>query len=107
MDFCQTALKSVNEHLNDTAVMKAEFRSEIAEKIFEVLTSGELAARLKVKESWIIDQSKRCKTSDPIPVLRLGKHRRYRWGSPEMTAWLERRAGNTMRKAEPRKGGNV
>lgn len=45
--------------------MKPEFHSEVAEKIFEVLTSGELAARLKVKESWIIDQSKRCKT--PIP----------------------------------------
>lgn len=72
---------------------------------FEVLTSAELAARLKVKESWVIDQSKRSKTSDPIPVFRLGKHRRYRWGSPEMDAWLDRRAGTTTRKAEPRNGG--
>lgn len=71
---------------------------------FEVLTSSELAERLKVKESWVIDQSKRSRTSDPIPVFRLGKHRRYRWGSPEMNAWLERRAGyNTQqRKAEPK-----
>jgi len=45
---------------------------------FEVLTSAELAQRLKVKESWVIDQSKRCRTHDPIPVFRLGKHRRYR-----------------------------
>jgi predicted DNA-binding transcriptional regulator AlpA len=74
---------------------------------YEVLTSGELAARLKVKESWIIDRSKRSKTADPIPVLRLGKHRRYRWDSPEMIAWLERRAGNTTRRAEPSKGGNI
>src|SRR5579864_5979825 len=68
---------------------------------FEVLTSLELAQRLKVKESWVVDQSKRSRTSDPIPVFRLGKHRRYRWGSPEMDAWLERRAGcnTTTRRA--------
>ncbi len=72
---------------------------------FEVLTSAELAQRLKVKESWVIDQSKRSRTSDPIPVFRLGKHRRYRWGSPEMNAWLDRRAGNTQqqRRAEPKR----
>ena len=62
---------------------------------FEVLTSAELAQRLKVKESWVVDQSKRSRTSDPIPIFRLGKHRRYRWGSPEMNAWLNRRAGYT------------
>ena len=29
---------------------------------FEVLTSAELAQRLKVKESWVVDQSKRSRT---------------------------------------------
>jgi hypothetical protein len=42
---------------------------------FEVLDSSELAHRLKVKESWVVDQSKRSRTSDPIPIFRLGKHR--------------------------------
>jgi hypothetical protein len=77
---------------------------------FEVLTSDELAQRLKVKESWVVDQSKRSRTSDPIPVFRLGKHRRYRWGSPEMNAWLDRRAGynTTTRKAgSSRNGGTI
>jgi hypothetical protein len=75
---------------------------------FEVLISSELAERLKVKESWVIDHSKRSKTSDPIPIFRLGKHRRYRWNSPEMNAWIERRAGiTTTRKAEPKNGGDV
>lgn len=76
---------------------------------YEVLTSAELAQRLKVKESWVIDQSKRCRTHDPIPVFRLGKHRRYRWGSPEMNAWLDRRAGNNIqRKAgSSRNGGTI
>jgi hypothetical protein len=67
---------------------------------FEVLDSSELAQRLKVRESWVIDQSKRSRTSDPIPVFRLGKHRRYRWGSPEMNDWLDRRVDDTTtRKA--------
>jgi len=77
---------------------------------FEVLTSAELAQRLKVKESWVVDQSKRCRTHDPIPVFRLGKHRRYRWGSPELSGWLDRRAGNNtpLRKAGSlRKGGTI
>jgi hypothetical protein len=77
---------------------------------YEVLTSAELAQRLKVKESWVVDQSKRSRTSDPIPVFRLGKHRRYRWGSPELNAWLDRRAGyNTQqRKAgSSRNGGTM
>jgi predicted DNA-binding transcriptional regulator AlpA len=64
----------------------------------EVINSAELAQRLKVKESWVVDQSKRSRSSDPIPVFRLGKHRRYRWGSPEMDAWLDRRAGYTQQR---------
>jgi predicted DNA-binding transcriptional regulator AlpA len=78
---------------------------------YEVLTSAELAGRLKVKESWVVDQSKRSRTFDPIPVFRLGKHRRYRWGSSEMNAWLDRRAGGNaqqQRKAgSSQKGGGM
>lgn len=77
---------------------------------FEVLTSAELAQRLKVKESWVVDQSKRSRTSDPLPIFRLGKHRRYLWGSPAMIAWLGRRAGNNtqQRKAgSPQNGGTM
>jgi hypothetical protein len=66
---------------------------------YEVLTTTELAQRLKVKESWIVDQSKRSRTADPIPVSRLGKHRRYLWGSPELNAWLGRRSGSTGKSA--------
>jgi hypothetical protein len=59
---------------------------------YEVLTATELSQRLKVKESWIIDQSKPSRTADPIPIFRLGKHRRYLWGSPELNTWLARRS---------------
>ena len=57
----------------------------------EIIDAAEMAARLKVKESWVVEESQPSRTSDPIPVFRLGKHRRYRWGSPEMDAWLLRR----------------
>jgi hypothetical protein len=76
--------------------MHSQNRTEKPEKaVVEILNSNELALRLKVKESWVIEQSKRSRTADPIPVLRLGKHRRFRWGSPEMNDWLARRAGGT------------
>ena len=66
---------------------------------YEVLTTAELAERLKVKESWVDDQSKRSRTADPIPIFRLGKHRRYLWGSPEPNAWLRRRSGSSQKSA--------
>ncbi len=83
----------------DGAAVLPIFRGTNVEKRenadFEILESSELALRLKVKESWVVEQSKRSRTADPIPVFRLGKHRRYRWGSPEMNDWLARRAGGT------------
>jgi len=89
---------------NDHSHPKSALRLGPSPIDFEVLTSAELAQRLKIKESWVVDQSKRSRTSDPIPVFRLGKHRRYRWGSPELNAWLDRRAGHNtqQRKAEPK-----
>lgn len=68
----------------------------------EILTAEELAAKLKVKVSWVIDHCSRAKTRDPLPVLRIGKHRRFRWNSREMNDWLDRRAGiSTIRRAGP------
>ena len=57
----------------------------------EILTAAELAQRLKVKESWVIDASQPARNSDPIPVGKMGKHNRYAWNSKAMNAWLARR----------------
>ena len=57
----------------------------------EVLTAAELAHKLKVRESWVVERTKASRTSDPIPTVRFGKHKRYAWGSKAFTAWLERR----------------
>jgi hypothetical protein len=80
--------------------MKNRDQSEAASAFpYEVLTTAELAERLKVRESWVVDQSKRSRTADPIPIFRLGKHRRYLWGSPELNAWLRRRSGSSQKSA--------
>jgi hypothetical protein len=80
--------------------MKSHEQDQIASPSpYEVLTATELSQRLKVKESWIIDQSKPSRTADPIPIFRLGKHRRYLWGSPELNAWLRRRSGSSEKSA--------
>jgi len=59
---------------------------------FELLTSEEFADRLRVPASWVREQTRsRALEGDPIPHLRLGRYVRFRWGSPELEAWLRRR----------------
>jgi hypothetical protein len=54
------------------------------------LTAKQLAARLKVPRSWVLDNSNPNKSQDPIPHLVLGSQKRFRWGSPELAAWINR-----------------
>ena len=57
---------------------------------YEVIDSEELSLRLTVPESWVREHTRtRCK--DPIPHVRLGKYVRFRWGSPELEDWIDRR----------------
>ena len=59
---------------------------------FELLTTEELAERLRVPPSWIREQTRsRSLEGDPLPHLRLGRYVRFQWGSPELEAWLRRR----------------
>jgi hypothetical protein len=67
----------------------------------EILTAEQLAQKLQVKTSWVIANCSRAKTRDPLPVLRIGKHRRFRWNTKEMNDWLDRRAGVSARRAGP------
>jgi len=55
-----------------------------------IIDTKALSVYLQVPESWVREYV-RTRTSDPIPHLRLGKYVRFRWGSPELTAWLNRR----------------
>jgi hypothetical protein len=57
---------------------------------YQFIDSAELALRWGVPESWVREQV-RTRSADPIPHLRFGKYVRFRWGSPELEAWVERR----------------
>jgi hypothetical protein len=53
------------------------------------LSAAQLAAELNVPRTWVLDNSK-TDADDPIPHLRLGKHKRFGWCSPELNAWIRR-----------------
>jgi len=57
---------------------------------YEFIDSKELAACWGLPESWIREQV-RSRSIDPIPHVRFGKYVRFRWGSPELEDWAERR----------------
>jgi hypothetical protein len=57
---------------------------------YEFIDSKELASRWKLPESWIREQV-RARSADPLPHIRFGKYVRFRWGSPELEDWAERR----------------
>jgi hypothetical protein len=60
------------------------------EQCFIYIDSRTLAARWGLPETWIRDQVRR-RSADPLPHIRFGKYVRFRWGSPELEAWAERR----------------
>jgi hypothetical protein len=61
-----------------------------SEHRYEFIDSAELALRWTLPESWIREQV-RARSSDPLPHIRFGKYVRFRWGSPELEDWAERR----------------
>lgn len=55
------------------------------------LTPQELAERLKVKESWIFEQTRRrasVRNSNPLPHHKMGKYLRFSWS--EVVDWLNK-----------------
>lgn len=75
-----------------------------APQTYEFIDSKELARRLSLPVSWIRDQI-RPRVADPIPYRRFGKYARFRWGSPELEEWLDRRmmGGNNSKVRRDRK----
>jgi hypothetical protein len=57
---------------------------------YEFIDSKQLGERWAVPESWIREQV-RSRSADPLPHVRFGKYVRFRWGSPELESWAERR----------------
>lgn len=67
-----------------------EASSQQTQPHFEILNAAQLAERLNLPVSWIREMCRnRC--SDPIPCLVFGRYRRFRWHSPELDEWINRR----------------
>jgi len=64
--------------------------TSVENRQYEFIDSKELASRWKLPESWIREQV-RSRSLDPLPHIRFGKYVRFRWGSPELECWAERR----------------
>jgi predicted DNA-binding transcriptional regulator AlpA len=56
----------------------------------EFIDTKELAKRWCLPESWIREQVRR-RCTDPLPHIKFGKYTRFRWASPELEGWAERR----------------
>jgi hypothetical protein len=57
----------------------------------DILTPQQLAERLKVKPSWIYEQTRNrsgVRNSDPLPYIKMGLFLRFDWR--DVLAWLER-----------------
>jgi hypothetical protein len=63
----------------------------MSEAAIEILTAAEFAQKLKVKTSWVVDASQPARNTDPLPIVKVGRHNRYAWNSKSMLAWLTRR----------------
>ena len=52
-----------------------------------LLTPDELAARLKVRKSWVFEKTRR-RAQDPLPCIRVGRYLRFNW--PDVESWLQK-----------------
>lgn len=67
-------------------------------KAEDILTPEELAARLKVPDSWVYEKTRgRCR--NPIPCLRLGRYVRFNWAA--IATWLTAAPPKEIRPARP------
>jgi hypothetical protein len=53
----------------------------------DILTPEELASRLKVKRTWLIERQRRGK---PLPYFKVGRYYRYSW--TRVSRWLAEQA---------------
>lgn len=57
----------------------------------ELIDAAELASRWRVPTSWIRNRTRgRTPKEERIPCVRFGRYVRFEWGSPRLSAWLEK-----------------
>jgi hypothetical protein len=64
----------------------------------EVIDAKELAARLRVPESWVRSYTReRTPKAERIPCLRFGRYVRFEFHSPALEAWIaQHRSGGAQ-----------
>ena len=68
----------------------------------DILTPEELAARLKVRKSWVYEQTRSRNHRKPLPRLNMGRYLRFDW--TKVVEWLtETDDGRCERKGKTRK----
>jgi len=68
----------------------------------DILTPEELAARLKVRKSWVYEQTRSRNHRKPLPRLNMGRYLRFDW--TKVVGWLtESDGGRGERKGKTRK----
>jgi len=77
--------------------LKNPTENEERHRPYEFIDSKQLALRWNLPESWIREQV-RSRSMDTLPHVRFGKYVRFRWGSPELEAWAERRIVSTSNR---------
>jgi excisionase family DNA binding protein len=53
----------------------------------DLLTAEEVAARLKVRKTWLYEKIRQRKSPHPFPHFRVGKYLRFSWA--DVSAWVE------------------
>jgi len=60
----------------------------------DILTPEELAARLKVRKTWVYEQT-RSRNQNPLPRLNMGRYLRFDWA--KVVEWLTQDKGDSKR----------
>jgi predicted DNA-binding transcriptional regulator AlpA len=110
MGLLQSLLKRAQKYRVKRVYEIDEITDPIARKLFNnlldpasIITPEEVAARLKVPESWV-DEKTRARCRNPMPVLRLGRYIRFDWSA--VINWLKEeteREKNAKRANLPKK----
>jgi excisionase family DNA binding protein len=59
----------------------------------DILTADELAARLKVKKTFIYEKMRRAGLDGELPAMRVGKYLRFSWAA--VSAWMRTQVVDT------------
>lgn len=76
--------------MSSTVDIEPKANARELEARYEFIDCKQLATLWSVPETWVRERV-RSRTDDPLPHVRFGKYLRFRWGSPELEAWAERR----------------